>query len=89
MLRLVTTRKFDRDAKRMVRRGKNWSKMESVLDVLRQKQRLESRHRDHKLDGEYEGRRECHIEPDWLLVYIPTSTELILERTGTHADLFE
>jgi mRNA interferase YafQ len=89
MLTLVTTHKFDRGAKRMVRRGKNWSKMETVVDLLLHERPLDLRCHDHKLSGELEGRRECHIEPNWLLVYIPTSTHLILERTGTHSDLFE
>jgi mRNA interferase YafQ len=73
----------------MFRRGKNPDKLEAIVRILAQELSLEPRHFDHKLSGEYEGRRECHIEPDWLLVYISTTTELILERTGTHADLFE
>lgn len=89
MLDVITTRKFDRDAKRMVRRGKVWSKMEAVIDVLRREQPLDRRYEDHKLSGQLAGRRECHVEPDWLLEYVVMGTDLILERTGTHSDLFE
>ena len=73
----------------MFKRGKNPDKLEAIVRMLAQQLPLELRHFDHKLSGKLEGRRECHIEPDWLLVYIPTPNELILERTGTHADLFE
>ncbi len=54
-----------------------------------QSRNLDSRYRNHSLHGEYEDCRECHIEPDWLLIYQVTETELVLIRTGTHADLFE
>lgn len=49
---------------------------------------LEARHRDHPLVGNYAGRRECHLEPDWLLIYKLDGDDIIFERTGTHADLF-
>lgn len=49
---------------------------------------LDPRHRPHKLGGEYSGRWECHIEPDWLLIWYSTETEIVFVRTGTHADLF-
>ncbi len=51
-------------------------------------EKLESKYRDHKLDGNYEGRRECHIESDWLLIYKLKIDAIISERTGTHSDLF-
>ena len=88
MLDIITSHKFDRDAKRMVRRGKKWSKMEVVIENLSDELPLERKYEDHKLSGALAGRRECHVEPDWLLIYIPTSRQLILERTGTHSDLY-
>jgi mRNA interferase YafQ len=89
MLRVIATSRFKRDSKRMFRRGKDPDKIEHVIRFLAQQRPLEARRYDHKLSGMFEGRRECHIEPDWLLIYLPTTTELILERTGTHSDLFE
>ncbi len=66
-------------------------KLKEIINNLVQGNDLEKRHRDHQLIGNYEGRRECHIEPDWLLIYklIPEEEVIIFERTGTHADLFK
>ena len=88
MLKVVTTRKFDREAKRVVRRGKDWGKMEEVVSRLMQRLPLEYKHHDHQLSGKLKDRRDCHVEPDWVLLYQVTETELILERTGTHSDIF-
>jgi len=88
MLDIITTHKFDRDAKRVVPRGKKWPKMEVVIENFRNELPLERKYEDHKLSGTLTGRRECHVEPDWLLIYISTSTQLLLERTGTHSDLY-
>jgi mRNA interferase YafQ len=81
-------RSFRRDYKRLKSSGKNLSKLASVIDKLAAKQTLESQYRDHLLIGDYKGYRECHISPDWLLIYRITETELILVRTGSHSDLF-
>jgi len=89
MLRPVITKKFDRDLKRMLRRGKDGNKLNKIISTLLAQQPLESRNYDHKLSGSFEGHRECHIEPDWLLIYRVIPPILKLERTGTHADLFE
>lgn len=83
------TRQFEKDVKRMQKRGKDGQKLRSVLSSLIAAEPLAARYRDHALIGNYRGRRECHIEPDWLLIYKLASDEIIFERTGTHADLFE
>jgi mRNA interferase YafQ len=60
-----------------------------VLASLIAEEELDDKYQDHKLIGNYAGRRECHIEPDWLLIYKLAGSEIAFERTGTHADLFE
>ena len=64
------------------------TKIKTVMDNLINEELLEQKHKDHKLIGNYKGRRECHVEPDWLLVYKKMPGEIIFERTGTHSDLF-
>lgn len=89
-LKLVPTSQFKRDYKRMKKRGLNMAELQIVLDKLCADKPLEERHRDHALVGRYAGFRECHIRPDWLLVYAINKDWLILvaSRTGTHSDLF-
>jgi mRNA interferase YafQ len=82
------TGQFKRDVKRMDKRGKDFSELRRVIELLAAGEPLEPRHRDHPLSGGYSGSRDCHIEPDWVLIYERTRDELILIRTGTHADLF-
>jgi mRNA interferase YafQ len=79
---------FKREFKLMTKRGKNPDKFHEVASVLIHELDLKPEHRDHKLHGRFEGRRECHIEPDWLLVYAIKGSKIIFERTGTHSDLF-
>jgi mRNA interferase YafQ len=79
---------FKKDLKRMEKRGKDFSEFKSILGKLASGQALEERHRDHPLKGSLRGKRDCHIEPDWVLIYELTLTQLILVRTGTHSDLF-
>ena len=81
-------RQFDRDVKRMQRRRKNIEKLKIVIRSLIAGQQLDSIHRDHGLVGTWHGRRECHIESDWLLVYKLDLTQVTFERTGSHSDLF-
>lgn len=90
-LKLVPTPQFKRDYKRMKKRGLNMAELQIVLDKLCAEKPLEERHRDHALVGRYAGFRECHIRPDWLLVYAIDKDRLILvaSRTGTHSDLFD
>ena len=91
MLTLKTTAKFRKDYKRMKSQGKDMSLLENVIDTLLEEKPLEAKHRDHPLSGSYIGFRECHILPDWLLIYAINHGQLILtaSRTGTHSDLFD
>lgn len=90
MLELVTTTAFRKDLKLAKKRGYDLSLIEVVLDMLLEEQILPERYKDHALVGNYTGFRECHILPDWLLIYTINKSELILtaSRTGTHSDLF-
>ncbi len=74
----------------MKKRGKNISELTAVLDILSSGQKLSERYRDHQLSGDKADFRECHIEPDWLLIYRIENDKLILTatETGSHADLF-
>ena len=71
------------------RRGKDIEKLKAVLAALINEEPLAERYRDHPLKGNYKNRRECHLEPDWLLIYKLNDDEIIFERTGRHSDLFE
>jgi mRNA interferase YafQ len=84
----VYTRQFERDIKRMKKRRKNLDKLKIIIGSLIAEEPLDSIHRDHKLLGNWKGRRECHIESDWLLIYMAELDRIIFERTGSHSDLF-
>lgn len=88
MKQLSRTTQFKRDVKRQQKRGKDFTAFKQVLQQLLAGEELAARYRDHVLIGQYKGTRECHIEPDWLLIYEATDTEIVLIRTGTHLDLF-
>ena len=87
--RLVLTGKFKKSLKLAKKRGLNISLMENVVDTLLQGIPLDEKYRDHELKGKYKGFRECHIQPDWLLIYLQEDDilTLTLVDTGTHADL--
>lgn len=84
------TTKFKKDLKLAKKQGKNTDKLLEVVEQLASGQTLEARYRDHDLTGEYLGCRECHIEPDWLLVYqiFDDVLVLLLNRVGSHSELF-
>lgn len=88
MKKISRTNKFKKDVKKMKKRGKSFDVFKQVIQQLAQGELLDEKFRDHKLRGNYVGTRECHIEPDWLLIYEDHDNELILIRTGTHSDLF-
>ena len=90
MLRLELTQKMKRDAKRMKKRGKDMSKLDAVLRLLASCESLPQKYHDHQLKGVMRDFRECHIEPDWLLVYQIFEDRLVLSATGTgtHSDLY-
>ncbi len=79
---------FKKDVKRMERRGKDLASLRRVLDLLIAGMPLPAEYRDHPLRGDFAGSRDCHIEPDWVLIYTPEAHHLRLERTGTHSDIF-
>ncbi len=85
-----TTGRFIKDYKVMRKRGAEMQLLHGVIDLLRQGIQLPERYRDHPLSGAYTGHRECHIKPDWLLIYYVQKNILVLTltRTGTHSDLF-
>jgi len=85
----VYTRQFEKDVKRSKHRGKNCEKFKIIARALLAGEPLDPIHRDHRLVGSYVGRRECHIESDWLLIYNVDESRLIFERMGRHSDLFE
>ena len=89
MLTLRVENPCAKDIKLVKKRGKDLNKLWSVVERLQKQQPLESRHRPHRLKGNWYQAWECHIEPDWLLIYTITDGCLYLVRTGTHADLFE
>ena len=82
------TSQFKRDVKQMQRQGKDLGKLKNVLESLVKDEKLSQKYRDHVLVGQYKGTRECHIEPDWLLIYELAESEVVLIRTGSHSDLF-
>ena len=89
MLTPSYTRQFKRDLKKLEKRNKDVTKLKPIIKNLINKKPLPENCRDHRLVGNYRDRRECHIEPDWLLIYKVTKEEITFERTGTHSDLFK
>ena len=88
MKRVSQTKQFHRDVKRMRKRGKDLSKLQALVRLLAEGSPLSLQNRDHPLIGAWAPSRDCHVEPDWILIYSPGVDTLLLERTGTHADLF-
>lgn len=88
MRKLFQTGQFLKDIKKLRKRGKDVSKLQTVVNKLANNEMLHPKHRDHPLTGEWKTCRDCHIEPDWVLIYYTDSNILRLERTGSHSDLF-
>ena len=90
MYQIITSNQFKKDLKLAQKRGLDMSLLKEVVNKLAKGEKLEIKYRDHQLTGDYCKFRECHIEPDWLLVYKieDLELELLLFRTGTHSDLF-
>jgi len=85
------TSQFKKDVKRQNKRGKDFNEFKVLVNKIATGTPLPSSYRDHQLLGNYKrykGVRECHVEPDWLLIYLRAKNELVLIRTGSHADLF-
>lgn len=88
MLEVYHTKQFLKELKLAKKRGKKLKNLETIMEKLACGLTLEKKYYDHSLIGNFVGRRECHIEYDWLLIYKIEGTCIIFERTGTHADLF-
>lgn len=88
---VIFTNQFKKDLKLAKKQGKTLSKLLSVIELLANGELLDMKYRDHALTGDYSGTRECHIEPDWLLVYEIRNNVLILVlyRLGSHSELFK
>ena len=84
------TSQFKKDYKKMVKRGMKMADINKVIEILADGKELPQKNRDHALIGSYNGFRECHISPDWLLIYLIIDETLVLTltRTGSHSDLF-
>ncbi|MGO9464452.1 MAG: type II toxin-antitoxin system YafQ family toxin [Isosphaeraceae bacterium] len=78
---------FGRDMKRLEKRGKDMDKLHAIVEALRTRQPLPPKNRDHALSGKWNGFRDCHVEPDWVLIYELSPHRLGLARTGSHSDL--
>lgn len=90
MLEITTTKAFDKDYKLLKKRGYNLNLLKEVVELLANEKELPEKYKNHQLVGNYIGFMECHIRPDWLLIYKIEKNKLILtlSRTGTHSDLF-
>ncbi len=88
MLNVIYSGQFKKDYKRCQKRGFDIRLLQSIVAVLAIPAPLPPKNKDHDLKGNYNGCRECHITPDWLLIYEIDGDDLYLDRTGTHADLF-
>ena len=89
MLPVVLSKRFRKDLKRAQKRGLDLDLLDAVVNQIAQRKTLDQRYRDHELTGQYAGFRECHVKPDWLLIYRVEEDEvfLLLSRTGTHSDV--
>jgi mRNA interferase YafQ len=88
MRKVTLTAQFEKDVKRARKRNCELSKLSEVIRLLGQGDLEDHQYRDHPLKGKYDGLRECHLAPDWLLIYHSSTVQVLLVRTGTHADLF-
>jgi mRNA interferase YafQ len=88
VLQQIYTAQFKKDLSKSIKRGKNPAKLDALIKLLVSNTTLPKKCKDHPLTGNYKGRRDCHIEPNWLLIYKKEKTQIIFERIGTHSDLF-
>jgi mRNA interferase YafQ len=89
MLTLKTTNRFDKELIQAVKSDKDITKIKEVIKKLVNREPLERKYKDHKLKGRFKNRKECHIEPDWLLIYKIEGDTIFFERTGSHSELFK
>lgn len=88
MLEVKATTRFKKEVKKAARQQKDMQKLGAAIDLLQAEEPLPEHNRDHTLTGNYDGHRECHLSPDWLLIYKVENSILILVRTGSHSELF-
>mgnify|MGYP001568755978 FL=1 len=89
MLKPIYTKQFNKDVKRSQKRGKDLEILKKILFLLIGEDNLPVKNKDHKLGGSFNECRECHLEPDWLLIYKIEAENIFFVRTGTHSDLFK
>jgi len=88
LLKPIFTSRFNKDIKRFKKNKSDIELFKFVTGKLINEEKLDLKYKDHKLSGNFIGRRECHIKPDWLLIYKISEDKVIFERTGTHSELF-
>ncbi|MDD4737231.1 MAG: type II toxin-antitoxin system YafQ family toxin [Kiritimatiellae bacterium] len=89
MLQPIYTKQFRKDVERCRKRGKSLEKFKRLALCLIEERPLDPVYKDHKLAGNYANQRDCHIEPDWLLIYKKDAEFVVFERMGSHSDLFK
>ncbi len=89
MLNIIYTTSFKKDFKKVSKQGKNLPLIKEIISKLIRQIPLDKKHREHTLAGNYKDKKECHITPDWLLIYEIDGKNLILHRTGSHSELFK
>ncbi len=89
MLQIKFSSQFRKDYKKAIKQSKDIEHLNNVIDKLSKKEKLDKRYYDHQLTGQLQGYRDCHIEPDWILIYKSSETELLLARLGSHSELFK
>lgn len=87
-MKITQTTQFGKDVKKQRKRGKDLQKLKEIVGPLISQEALPAKNRDHSLTGDWVGWRDCHLEPDWLLIFKISPGEVFLGRTGSHADLF-
>lgn len=89
MLTIYYTTQFKKDFKKVKKQYKDLAKLQAIIEILVDEKPLDPQYKDHQLIGDWKNHRECHIESDWLLIYRVSDTNLYLERTGSHSELFK
>ncbi len=89
MLTIYYTTQFKKDFKRAKKQHKDLAKLLTIIEILVDEKPLDPQYKDHQLIGDWKNHRECHIESDWLMIYRISDTDLYLERTGSHSELFK
>ena len=88
-MKIKYTTQFKKDFKKIKKQNKDISKFQTVLEILTHQSPMPAKYKDHALIGNWSNHRECHVEPDWLLIYRVTDSTLYLERMGSHSQLFK